>query len=380
MNGILTENKGAYVPAEQQYLHVTIAFAPFDMVLPAVAGLFRAVHGFSRAVENSDETLWTRFERLERERDGGDHIGTVQAVRVIEPETTPGATIIEDYFGLDPDQLSALLPEVGLLSLMSEYHQKRAERHSYTWRDGGKVRRHAYIHHNYQESGWDWQTKGPVLDWEDAERIAAKRVSQRCDRALMIDYAGTLGCDLHGPLARGDWSRAVTIHEIDERDFRETPAPIDWGEEYRRLAVARRFGKGEEGLTFAGFLADNHFFDCLRSYCADTQTAIDGSRSARQLFEVMRGRGIAPDWQDVDCSDLGLWNNALRHAYAKFPNAAGLHELERLAVAETRKYRYPLNELRLRNLYASAHGHPTETDPGMMTEIAKGAAAHWLGR
>ncbi len=327
--------------------------------MPAVAGLFRANHGYSRAIENSHETLWARFERLERERQNDDEPEPVAAVRLLQPEFSPDTTIIEDHFGLDPDQLAQLLPGVGFLSLMSEYHRKSAERHGYTWRDGGRVRRRVYVHHNYQEPGWHWHATGEMQPWEDGDRIGSKRISRRCDRALMIDYAGSLGCALHGPLAGGEWTRAVMIHEIAEGDLREAPAPIDWGEDHRRSAITAGFGRGEEDITFQGLLAENRFFACLKSYADETLAAIRKTRSAKRLLEVMKARDTAPDWQDKDCVDQGLWEHALRHAYLRFPDALEILELEALAKTDTQGLRYALNDRRLRSLKASVSEQPS---------------------
>ncbi len=380
MDRLLTENKGAHVPAEQQYLHVTIAFAPYDIVLPAVAGLFRATNGHSRNDEASEETLWARFDRLEEERGDGDTIGPLDVVRVIEPSLTPWATIIEDHFEVDPAQLSKLLPEVTFLTLVSEYHSKKTERHIYTLRQNGSGIRRVYIHHNYQYPGWDWREKGPVQDWEDTDRLARKRISERCDRALMIDYADRLGCDLHGPLARGEYDRAMTIYKIEESDFREEPAPIEIGEEYRKRAVALRFGNGEEDVTFKGLLADNHYYACCGVYQDENLKAIWKTRSAKKLLEIMQNRGIAPDWQDPYCTDSLLWHHALRRAYQRFTNAPEVSELEKMALAQTRSHAYPVNELRLRNIYAQANGQPTEPDPEMMAGIMANGLDVLLGR
>ena len=107
MMRLATTNLGRRMPAEDQILQITIAFAPFDTVLPAVAGLLRAEHGFSRAIDPAPERQWARLARLERERKKPTHIGdplsSVHSVRVVEPKTTPAATIIEDAFAVDHD-------------------------------------------------------------------------------------------------------------------------------------------------------------------------------------------------------------------------------------------------------------------------------------
>ncbi len=369
---LATTNLGPAMPSEDRYLQVTVAFAPYDRVMPVVAGLFRAEFGFSRVVENDDERQWARLDRLERAR--GTEMGThsENSTRVIEPKDAPDITVIEDFMGTDPKHLGALLPDVSFLHLFSEYARKNAERHSYTWRKGAKILRHVYFHHNYQYPGWDWQAKGPVQPWEDTERMTAKRVSKRCDRALMLDYANRLGCDLHAVLAQGASTRNLLLYGILDTDTTETPPPTTLGEAARKEAVKRRFGFGEEGVTFKGQLADAHFFACLRAHTAELSAAIHKTRSAKSLLQVMSNRDIAPDWQDPYCSDMNLWCDALLHAYRKFPDAPETREMETRAKAETQAHRFPISDIRLRNLSRSLRGEAHEFDPAMMAGIFGG--------
>lgn len=372
MTRIATTNLGSRMPAEEQVLQVTIAFAGFDTVMPAVAGLFRAEHGFSRAIEPAVERQWARLARLEKERKTpsvmGDPVASVHSVRVVEPASTPSVTLIEDAFAVDHRALADLLPGVDFLHLHSEYCRKDVERHWYSWRASGEIVRHVYFHHNYQESGWGWQERGPRRDWEDNERLAKKRVSARCDRALMLDYAVRLGCDIHAALAGDGWSRAVLLYRIDDTDTDDTP-PTRLGEEMRRRAVQKGFGTGEEGLSFASFIADNRLDACARAYQREMLDAIRSARSAKKLLELMVRRDPAPDHNELDASDHMLWDDVLRSAYMRFPNAPELTELERRAKKETKDRRFPLNDLRLRNLRASVTGGPMEPDPDMFARM-----------
>ena len=372
-NRLATTNLGSAMPSEDRYLQVTIALAPYDRVMPVVAGLFRAEFGFSRVVENSDERQWARLDRLERAR--GSEMGTysVNSARVIEPKDAPDITVIEDFMGPDPKHLGTLLPDVSFLHLFSEYARKNAERHSYTWRKGAKVLRHVYFHHNYQYPGWDWQAKGKVQPWEDTERMTAKRVSKRCDRALMLDYANRLGCDLHAVLAQGAWTRNLLLYDILDTDTAETPTPTTLGEDARKEAVRRRFGFGEEGVTFKGQLADAHFFACLRAHTAELSTAIHKTRSAKSLLKVMSDRDIAPDWQDpllqrheplVRCPAPCLSKVSRRPGN---PRNGGPRQ-SRNAEAPLPDQRHPVAQPLRRSLRGEAH----EFDPAMMAGIFRG--------
>ena len=373
MTRLPTTNLGSRMPAEDQALQITVAFAPFDTVLPAVAGLFRAEQSFSRAIDPAPERQWARLARLERDRKKptqmGDPLSSVHSVRVVEPKTTPEATIIEDAFAVDHDALANLLPGVDFLHLHSEYCRKDAERHWYAWRSGGKVIRRVYFHHNYQVPGWDWEETGLQQPWEDTERMDRKRLSARCDRALMLDYAERLGCDVHGALGAGDWRRAILLYQISETETDDTP-PTRLGEDMRRKAVQRRFGSGEEHLSFEGFIADNRMDACARAYQREMLDAIRTARSAKKLLDLMVRRDPAPDHNDLDASDRMLWEDALRRAYMRFPNAPELTELERRAKVETQDKRFPLNDLRLRNLRASVTGGKMETDWNMIARMS----------
>lgn len=374
MTRLPTTNLGSRMPAEDQALQITIAFAPFDAVLSAVAGLFRAEHGFSRTIDPAPERQWARLARLERERrkptQMGDPLSFVHSVRMVEPKTTPDATIIEDAFAVDHDALANLLPGVDFLHLHSEYCRKDAERHWYAWRSGGKVIRRVYVHHNYQVPGWGWEETGPRQHWEDADQMDRKRISARCDRALMLDYAERLGCDIHGALAGENWLRAILLYQISETETDDTP-PTRLGDDMRRRAVQRGFGTGEEGLSFEGFIADNRLDACARAYQREMLDAIRTARGAKKLLDLMVRRDPAPDHNERDASDHMLWDDLLRRAYMRFPNAPELPELERRAKDETKDRRFPLNDLRLRNLRASVTGGPMEPDPDMYARMAR---------
>lgn len=337
MPHIATTNMGSKMPAEDQLLQVTIAFAPYETVLPVVAGLFRAQYGYTRAIDPAPERQWARLDRLERQRKvptlPGDPMHSFQSVRIVEPSATPGATILEDFFGADHDFLAKLLPGVNFLHIHSEYCRKTAERHSYRWREDGKVVRQVHVHHNYQVSGWHWQEKGARLAWEDEECMEMTRISKRCDRALMLDYAARLGCDLDGALGGGDWTRAVLLYDINETDCDDTP-PTTLGSEVRKEAVERGFGRGEEGLSFEGLIGDNRQDICAAVYRREMFEKINATRSAKRLLEVMVGRDTAPDFQDTHSSDVFLWDTALSRARDRFPNAPENAELKARAKAE----------------------------------------------
>lgn len=364
---IPTINEGSKTAAEDSVLQLTIAFAPFDVVMPAVVGLFRANYGYSRQIDDCDERQWARLDRLGRLPE--ETPVSLDSVRILEPQDAPDATIIEDYFGTDHDQLATLLPDVNFLHIYSEYCRKSAERHCYRWRQGGEIKRHVYFHHNYQFPGWDWEEEGERQPWEDTERMNKKRVSARCDRALMLDYSKRLGCELHGPLANNAWHRCILVHQIPDTDASELPHPTKLGENFRKQAVSLGFGQGEEGISFRGHIEDAKFFWCNRAHHAVVSEAIKKTRSAKTLLEVMKTRGTAPDWQDEYSGDKWLWDEALRHAYRRFPDKPELAALENLAKSETKNHRFPTNDLQLRNLKACALGKPLEDDPDMLEQV-----------
>ncbi|MEM8630789.1 MAG: hypothetical protein AAGF74_06115 [Pseudomonadota bacterium] len=369
---IPTTNDGVKMAAEDQTLQLTIAFAPYEMVMPAVVGLFRANHGYSRLIDNFFERQWFRLERMETERAAGAPPSSVDSVRVVKPQAAAQATIIEDFLGTNHDQLAALLPGVNFLHLYSEYCNKNAERHSYAWRQDGKIKRHVYFHHNYQFPGWDWEEEGHPQPWEDTERIKKKRVSARCDRAMMLEYSKRLGCELHGPLANDAWSEAILVYPIEGTDPSDLPPPTTLGEDFRKQAVSLGFGQGEEDFTFRGHIEDAWYYASVEAHYAQVGEAIRRSRTAAALLDAMKSRGTAPDWQDEYSRDFWAWQTALQSAYSKFPDAPELKLLEDLAKSETRDHRFPLNDLRLRNIKADVVGGPREDDPDMLAQIFRG--------
>lgn len=370
---IPTTNEGVKMAAEDQTLQLTIAFAPYEMVMPAVVGLFRANHGYSRLIDNCFERQWFRLDRMETERAAGAPPSSVDSVRVVKPQAAAQATIIEDFLGTDHDQLAALLPGINFLHLYSEYSNKNAERHSYAWRQDGKIKRHVYFHHNYQFAGWHWEEEGDPQIWEDTERMKKKRVSARCDRALMLEYSNKLGCELHGPLANDAWSEAILVYPIDDTDTSELPAPTTLGEDYRKQAVSLGFGKGEEDFTFRGHIADARYFASVEAHYTQVREEIRKSKTAAALLDAMKSRGIAPDWQDECNRDFWVWQEALERAYVRFSDAPELKFLEDMAKSQTQEHRFPLNDLRLRNIQARALGRPLEDDPDMLEQIFRGA-------
>jgi len=74
----------------------------------------------------------------------------------------------------------------------------------------------------YAEDGhWSWDESGSPLPFEQPERYSARRIRDRFDRGLLVDYLGALGIDVDSPEFYGE---AVLITQIATDDVRAIDA------------------------------------------------------------------------------------------------------------------------------------------------------------
>ena len=120
-----TENVGTR--GDGAVLSVTLARAPYDRVMPAAIGLFRAQFGFSRVKENPARGQYEMLQALNSSRTYPNEL-YAHSNLVSAPRDAPDVPLIEDWFGLPIDALAHLLPDVTFLSIYSLYESKTCAR------------------------------------------------------------------------------------------------------------------------------------------------------------------------------------------------------------------------------------------------------------
>ena len=346
------------MPTEEAVLSVTIAFAPYDRVMPAVVGLFRARFGYSIAEPCPGESQIARLKRLEAEETQANVIH-VNSTLVSEPAGSSGITLIEDWFGIWASELGSLLPDVTFLSLFSLFESKGCEQHRFTLRRGPDTLREVDLDRNMCKSGWCWHEKGAPQPWEDAARSVDRAISRRLDRALLVEYAARHGVDLDETLAERRLERPLFLHGISSWDARADLRPATLGQSYHDAAVLAGFGEGETRMAFdtqADEAAQAQNID--RQY-AEVRKAIGKSRSATGLLKTMTDLGPAPADGLAQTYYIGLYREVLHRAFQKFPDDPATEALARRAIAETGTLKHGVSEvevLRMRPQMAAARG------------------------
>jgi hypothetical protein len=108
---------------ENTVISATLAFAPYDQVMPAVAGLARAAFGYCGAKPDPQHSLIGEMQQFQK-RETQTNVMYIHGVLVAELEDAPGTTMIEDWYGPDRRALGGLLPDVSFLSIFSLHENK----------------------------------------------------------------------------------------------------------------------------------------------------------------------------------------------------------------------------------------------------------------
>ena len=117
------QNLGRSMSTEDAVISATLAFAPYDQVMPAVAGLARAQFGYCGAKPDPQHSLIAEMQQFQ-EQETQTNVMYIHGVLVAEPEDAPGTTVIEDWCGPDRRALGGLLPDVSFLSIFSLHETK----------------------------------------------------------------------------------------------------------------------------------------------------------------------------------------------------------------------------------------------------------------
>lgn len=346
---IALTNRGRAMATEDAILSVTVAFARYDKVMPAVAGLFRAAFGYALAEENPGISQIARTESLNI-TPRQPNVMHIHSVLVSEPEGALGITLIEDWYGPRPGALGSLLPDVDLLSLLSQYEDKTCERHRFTWRTGPDVLREVDLDRNMSKPGWCWRESGEVQPWEDARRLGERALSKRIDRALLVEYAAALGVDLHAALGAQRLERSVYLWQISGWDARPGLTPTTLGQDYHHAAVLAGFGTGECDRTFDAQSREALAAQRAKSAYEETVKRLWRRKSAAGLLRVMDSMGPPPEDDFGAYMRLLTWSEAMRIAYRKFPQDTEIAVLEDRAIAETAHQEYALTRVRLNDM------------------------------
>lgn len=68
-----------------------------------------------------------------------------------------------------------------------------------------------------RDGRWSWYTSGTMQDFERPERYERRRIAQRLDRALLVEYLDALGIPVDDPSFFGDGTAVRQIVDWDRR-------------------------------------------------------------------------------------------------------------------------------------------------------------------
>ncbi len=231
-----------------QVLSATLCLAPFDRILPVVAGLFRARYGATAL----GEMAWCGPRDLLREemaaadqarRDHGAWVLPHWPIVLSEPEGAGGVTVIEDFGNrwIAP-AIARFRPGVTVLSLRSGSDDGVEETWRYTVRRGSRTLRRVEATQD-DRGAWQVRATGRAQQIEDASEIDLSR--EVPDSEILHTLARAAGVDLRVCL---DERRAVRSHvltALDNHNPRELRTPTRLGQPIHDAAVGENFGAGE---------------------------------------------------------------------------------------------------------------------------------------
>ncbi len=206
----------AYQPKTLEGWETQIAFTivelPFDTVEPVASGVIRARQGPSGKVlgERRPPMMVSEEKRAKSDADEPFFEGAL----VYSPAEAPHLTVIEhplDWVSSEglPKSLAKRLAQTRLITFDSVLETRHRQMQGFQVRIGATLLRHAYLSRGFAARGWDWDEEGAPLPFEDAMRLAKKRIWERHDRALMFDYAAKLGLKPERSLFGRDFAQSV---------------------------------------------------------------------------------------------------------------------------------------------------------------------------
>ena len=294
----------------------TIVEAPFETVEPVASGVIRARQGPSGKVigERRPPMMVSQEKRASSDADEPFFEGAL----IYAPAEAPHLTVIEhplDWVSSEalPKSLAKLLDKARLITFESVLETRHRQMQGFQVRIGETLLRHAYLSRGFDTRGWNWDEEGAPLPFEDAARLAKKRIWERHDRALMFDYAARLGLDpersLFGrefsqsvhyvPLPFADPKAADDMAEIDASKARKAGVEPDIGlfvsdEEYASYATfAGGMQRWERALDQARVKAWNSV--------RNAKTPAGRERAQWRAIEVIRE--VTEDMQRFDIAE-----------------------------------------------------------------------------
>ncbi|MCB2104273.1 MAG: hypothetical protein KDD95_17230 [Rhodobacteraceae bacterium] len=323
-----------------QVLSATLCLAPFDRILPVVAGLFRARYGATALGEKA----WCGPRDLLREemaaadqarRDHGAWVLPHWPIVLSEPEGAGGVTVIEDFGNrwIAP-AIARFRPGVTVLSLRSGSDDGVEETWRYTVRRGSRTLRRVEATQD-DRGAWQVRATGRAQQIEDASEIDLSR--EVPDAEILHTLARAAGVDLRVCL---DERRAVRSHvltALDNHNPRELRTPTRLGQPIHDAAVGENFGSGETNAPEPSDLPGDADLAALEQ---EAQRAVARAKSVAEIRSAMR---------DVAC--LAAAGPSGRHR---------LGSLYSLAIA--RAHRIDLDCLLTRRLEREWHDAVADTD------------------
>ena len=327
------DNLGRSMTAEDAVISATLAFAPYDQVMPAVAGLARAEFGYCGAKPDPRHSLIAEMKQLSQQ-ETQTNVSYVYGVLVAEPEDAPGTTVIEDWYGPDRRALGGLLPDVSFLSLFSLYENKTCEQHRYAWQSGPDILRDVSLDRNMCQNGWCWHEDGPEQPWEAWDRLSAKPLSKRSDRALLFNLSKAHGVDLQRTLGDRRLKRSVLFWQISEWDAREDQTPTQVGDDFHKIAVMAGYGNGEMERSFSKQVEDARDAQAALVSHDHVTRKLRRLRSVAAIHTFMQDLGPAPDGEYAAYMFMLCWLDAINTVAAKFATDPKTRALAEMAIAK----------------------------------------------
>jgi len=301
---MLRDLRLAYEPCgmteEDQMVSVTICLVPFDKILPAAAGLFRAHRGPAALTEGVGEGPQALYRRAQAKAEAtsrrtGAWVLPFWPLVLSEPEANSGVTVIEDHGN---QWIAAAIARfragTTVLSIRSRIDRAVGEEHAFALRRGARVLRQVS---SIQDDQGRWQVTqtGKMTDWETGLR--GQDADGPLDRAALFEIARAAGVDLQACLARRKLRRGAEVRAIDERDPDDASLPTRTGQAFYEEALRAGLGGGEDtGLLPAREARDLETLDVaaleleVRRAISRART-VEGIRSALNAAHTLMTAG-----------------------------------------------------------------------------------------
>lgn len=221
-----------------RYVNFTIISAQFDEVHKTIGGVIRRREGPVGVIEGElRPPLLVQSQENAKSGSGRPGAGprpgagNFNGTLIASPAEAPHMTLIEHPLSdvtseSLPASLARVMPNVTMVSFLSEMETENRQRHGYHLRTGAQTGmvdepgRWVELSRGWESLTWGWDEDGARQPFEDAERLSAKQVWRRVDRALIFDYAKELGLEPERSLFGRDFARSVLVWPLPDDDAR----------------------------------------------------------------------------------------------------------------------------------------------------------------